>query len=135
MPVKSDIVVFCLIVLATLAVAALVGPARAWAGETVILHREAPPPRHRHHPPPPHHPPQPAVVVIESAPTVVVPPAPAAAIIEAAPAMIAPPTDTAAKPYCREYQNPVVVDGKLQSSYGTACLQPDGSWKIVSQNP
>lgn len=34
--------------------------------------------------------------------------------------------------YCREYTNNVKVGGRTQSSYGTACLQPDGSWKIVS---
>jgi surface antigen len=33
--------------------------------------------------------------------------------------------------YCREYQQTVVVGGKSQSAYGTACRQPDGSWKIV----
>lgn len=36
--------------------------------------------------------------------------------------------------YCREYTKTVTVGGKLQSSYGTACLQPDGDWKIISQN-
>ena len=33
--------------------------------------------------------------------------------------------------YCREYQHKVVIDGKEQSAYGTACRQPDGSWKIA----
>jgi surface antigen len=33
--------------------------------------------------------------------------------------------------YCREYQEKVVIDGKTSSAYGTACRQPDGSWKIV----
>ena len=33
--------------------------------------------------------------------------------------------------YCREYQHTVVIDGKSQNAYGTACRQPDGSWKIV----
>lgn len=32
--------------------------------------------------------------------------------------------------YCREYNQNVTVGGRTQSSYGTACLQPDGSWKI-----
>jgi surface antigen len=32
--------------------------------------------------------------------------------------------------YCREYQQKVVIGGKEQSSYGTACRQPDGNWKI-----
>ncbi len=34
--------------------------------------------------------------------------------------------------YCREYQQTVYIDGKPQKGYGTACRQPDGSWKIVS---
>ena len=36
--------------------------------------------------------------------------------------------------YCREYQTTVVVGGREQRAYGTACRQPDGSWKIVSNN-
>lgn len=31
--------------------------------------------------------------------------------------------------YCREYQTTVVIDGRTQNAYGTACRQPDGSWK------
>lgn len=34
--------------------------------------------------------------------------------------------------YCREYTKSVRVGGDLQSAYGTACMQPDGSWEIVS---
>ncbi len=34
--------------------------------------------------------------------------------------------------YCREYQTTVTIDGKDERAYGTACRQPDGSWKIVS---
>lgn len=33
--------------------------------------------------------------------------------------------------YCREYQSNVVIGGVPRSSYGTACLQPDGVWRIV----
>ncbi len=33
--------------------------------------------------------------------------------------------------YCREYQQTVMIDGREESAYGTACRQPDGSWKIV----
>ena len=32
--------------------------------------------------------------------------------------------------YCREYQQTVTIDGKPERSYGTACRQPDGSWKV-----
>lgn len=40
--------------------------------------------------------------------------------------------ETAAGQYCREYQQTVTVDGRTQSAYGTACRQPDGTWKIVN---
>lgn len=32
--------------------------------------------------------------------------------------------------YCREFQNQVTIDGKKENAYGTACRQPDGSWKV-----
>jgi len=34
--------------------------------------------------------------------------------------------------YCREYQQTITVGGRTEEAYGTACQQPDGSWKIVS---
>ena len=34
--------------------------------------------------------------------------------------------------YCREFDSDIVVGGKHEHGYGTACQQPDGSWKIVS---
>ncbi|WP_298728730.1 RT0821/Lpp0805 family surface protein [uncultured Ferrovibrio sp.] len=34
--------------------------------------------------------------------------------------------------YCREFQQTVTVNNKTEQAYGTACRQPDGSWKIVS---
>lgn len=33
--------------------------------------------------------------------------------------------------YCREYQQTVTVGGQTEQAYGTACRQPDGSWKVV----
>ena len=33
--------------------------------------------------------------------------------------------------YCREYEQTVTVGGQSQKAYGTACRQPDGSWKVV----
>lgn len=33
--------------------------------------------------------------------------------------------------YCREFQNTITVGGKSEQAFGTACRQPDGSWKIV----
>jgi surface antigen len=35
--------------------------------------------------------------------------------------------------YCREFQQTVTIGGKTESAYGTACRQPDGSWKIVNR--
>ena len=34
--------------------------------------------------------------------------------------------------YCREYRQDVIIGGEKQQAYGTACRQPDGSWKIQS---
>ncbi len=34
--------------------------------------------------------------------------------------------------YCREFQQTIYVGGQAEEAYGTACRQPDGSWKIVS---
>ncbi|HYE50324.1 MAG TPA: RT0821/Lpp0805 family surface protein [Azospirillaceae bacterium] len=34
--------------------------------------------------------------------------------------------------YCREFQQTITVGGRTEQAYGTACQQPDGSWKIVS---
>lgn len=76
---------------------------------------------------PRHRPPPLSVVVVDPpSPIVVVQPAPAQAT--------STPVATA-QPYCREYQTQTVVGGQVQPSYGTACQQPDGSWKIVSQKP
>lgn len=34
--------------------------------------------------------------------------------------------------YCREYQTTAKIGGRSRKVYGTACRQPDGSWKVVS---
>ena len=34
--------------------------------------------------------------------------------------------------YCREFQSDVTVGGEHQNAHGTACQEPDGSWKIVN---
>lgn len=39
---------------------------------------------------------------------------------------------TAEQQPCREYQTTVVIDGREESAYGTACRQPDGSWQIAN---
>jgi hypothetical protein len=93
-------------------------------------------PRHFHHhprfdsrvifyaPPPVYYPPPPRVVY--APPPVVYAPAP----IDAVPASA--PYRTSSGQYCREYQAQVVVGGVAQPSYGTACQQPDGSWRVVN---
>ena len=34
--------------------------------------------------------------------------------------------------YCREYSQTITVGGEQHQAYGTACRQPDGSWKVQS---
>ena len=34
--------------------------------------------------------------------------------------------------YCREFQTTVTIGGQPQNAYGTACQQPDGSWKVIN---
>ena len=34
--------------------------------------------------------------------------------------------------HCREFQHTVFIGGKAQKGYGTACLQPDGSWRLLN---
>jgi surface antigen len=34
--------------------------------------------------------------------------------------------------YCREFQQTITIGGQDERSFGTACRQPDGSWRIVS---
>jgi surface antigen len=34
--------------------------------------------------------------------------------------------------YCREYQQSVTVGGKTEHAFGTACRQPDGTWKVAN---
>lgn len=42
-----------------------------------------------------------------------------------------PAYQTRSGDYCREFQQTISVGGDSQQGYGTACRQPDGSWKIV----
>ncbi len=34
--------------------------------------------------------------------------------------------------HCREFQHTVFIGGKAEKGYGTACLQPDGSWRLLN---
>lgn len=36
-----------------------------------------------------------------------------------------------ARGYCREYSQSVTIDGRTRRAYGTACREPDGSWRIT----
>jgi hypothetical protein len=36
--------------------------------------------------------------------------------------------------FCREFTSTVTIGNRTQDSVGTACLNPDGSWQIVSGN-
>lgn len=70
------------------------------------------------------------------APPVYYPPPPQVVYVPAPPPLAATPTSpayrTADGRYCREYQATVTVNGVPQPTYGTACLQPDGTWRVVN---
>ncbi len=36
-----------------------------------------------------------------------------------------------AQGYCREFQQTITIGGKTEKAFGTACRQPDGTWKII----
>ena len=44
-----------------------------------------------------------------------------------------PAYQTTSGQYCREFQQSITVGGQTQDAFGTACRQPDGTWKIVSR--
>ncbi len=56
-------------------------------------------------------------------------PPPAYAPPAYAPAPSAAPSATASQ--CREYTSTQIIGGRPQQLVGTACLQPDGSWRIM----
>jgi hypothetical protein len=105
-------------------------------------HYHRPPPRVVYYAPRPVYRPPPRVIYAP-APTVVYADPPP--VIYAAPPPVvyaAPPPAVASNalpggplqppaPYCREYQTTTTVGGRTVSSYGTACQQPDGSWRLV----
>lgn len=39
-----------------------------------------------------------------------------------------------AQEYCREYTRDVQIGGHVEKAYGTACLAPDGQWRITSED-
>jgi surface antigen len=45
----------------------------------------------------------------------------------------APPSKASERePYCREYTSTIVVEGKSQETWGTACRRNDGSWALLN---
>ena len=47
-----------------------------------------------------------------------------------APPQAVQPQATPSGQTCREFDTPVMINGREQQAHGTACLQPDGSWKV-----
>jgi len=39
---------------------------------------------------------------------------------------------TASQQACREYKTTVTIDGRTEEAVGTACREPDGTWRIVN---
>lgn len=77
---------------------------------------------------------QPSEPAYYSAPPASVYAPPPAGYYGQAPIEAVPTSDvyqTASGQYCREYQSTIHVGGRLQQGYGTACQQPDGSWRVV----
>ena len=115
-------------VMALLAVGASVAmtqpaEARVFVGVGIGVPLYYPPPVYAY-PPPYYYAPPP---VVYAPPPVVVSPPPPVVAQPASEPYTAPNGQT-----CREYQSTVTVNGQQQPSHGTACLQPDGSWRIVN---
>lgn len=85
--------------------------------------------------PPAYYAPPPRVVVVQPPPAYYSPPPPVVyapqygqlSAVPASPVYQAPNGQ-----YCREYQSGVTVAGRVQPGYGTACLMPDGAWRVVN---
>ncbi len=86
-----------------------------WGGPSVVF---AYPPPVAYAPPPVAYAPPPAAYATQPPP------------LQATPA--SPPYTDSSGRYCREYQSTVMVGGQPQQSYGTACRQPDGTWRVVN---
>jgi hypothetical protein len=77
-------------------------------------------------------------VVYLGAPVYVYPPpavvyAPRPVYVAPAPVYVAPPAPVIAAPapVCHPYRTTVTVGGVARQVSGTACRQPDGSWRVV----
>jgi surface antigen len=110
------------------AIGGVTGLALGALAGNAMQRREPPPPAQTYYAPPPGYYAQPQGYYYAPAP-VYGAPVPA----------YAPPIQAQAQPQlpsystanCREYSGTIMIDGQEQRSYGTACLQPDGSWRIV----
>jgi len=89
-------------------------------GTPRVYHRPPPVVVYRYAPPPP-----PVVIYREPTPRIAYV-APPVSAVPASPVY----TDSLGRA-CREYQTTLRVGGTVQPGYGTACLQADGSWRIV----
>lgn len=48
---------------------------------------------------------------------------------------VAPQSASAGAEPCREYDTEITVEGRRHAMRGTACRQPDGRWRVISQVP
>jgi len=81
--------------------------------------------------PPPYYPyyyPPPVVYAPPPPPVVYAPPPEPSVVANPASAPYTAPNGQT----CREYQSTAIVNGVQQPTHGTACLQADGSWRIVN---
>jgi len=95
------------------------------------------PPPYYYYPPPPVYPPPPPTYYYPPPAGYSSPPA----SYSPPPAGSAPPPPVAAAPpapastagqQCRQYQSTSMINGTPQQTTGTACLQADGTWRIVN---
>ncbi len=70
---------------------------------------------------------------VVSPPPPLMPLPPAADVAPPAQAAAAPQEQAAqAGPTCREFKETITLNGAPQEAWGTTCLQPDGTWKVMA---
>ena len=88
---------------------------------------------HRHRPPVYYGPPP---IYYAPPPVYVAPPrvyyAPPPIYVEPAPTYAPTYAPPAPRGNCREYQSTAMVNGAVVPTYGTACQQPDGTWRLIN---
>ncbi len=126
-PAKLMRTVLCGLLVAAAVVALTAAPAAAHGRGRVFFGFNAWAPPYYSYPPPYYYPP-----AYYYPPPVYAPP-PGYGTVQPLPAAPASPVyqDSSGRT-CREYQTTVQVDGQWQPGYGTACLQPDGTWRMVN---